>query len=106
MINAVIERCAGINVGKKFIVACVMTEPAIGEARSEERQFGTTVTELQRARARIVEQGCTHIILEGTGAYRGGGIHQQWELLRTLRLVRENAASSAARNRTEPGAIS
>ena len=33
MIAAIIERCAGIDVGKKFIVVCVMTGPADGEAR-------------------------------------------------------------------------
>ena len=46
MIAAVIERCAGIDVGKKFIVVCVMTGPADGEARSEIRDFGTTVAGL------------------------------------------------------------
>jgi len=39
MIDAVIERCIGIDVGKKFLVACVMTGPANGEARSEIREF-------------------------------------------------------------------
>ena len=34
MIDAVIERCVDIDVGKKFLVACVMTGPAHGEARS------------------------------------------------------------------------
>jgi len=37
MIAAVIERCAGIDVGEKFIAVCVMTGPANGEARSEIR---------------------------------------------------------------------
>ena len=49
MIAAVIERCAGIDVGKKFIAVCVMTGPANGEARSETRIFGTTVAELKQA---------------------------------------------------------
>jgi hypothetical protein len=34
MIAAVIERCAGIDVGKKLIAVCVMTGPASGEAQS------------------------------------------------------------------------
>lgn len=69
MIAAVIERCAGIDIGKKFIVVCVMTGPADGEARSEIRNFGTTVPELQNARGWILEQGCTHVIMESTGSY-------------------------------------
>jgi transposase len=69
MIAALIERCAGIDVGKKFIVVCVMIGPADGEARSETRMFATTVGQLQQARAWILEEGCTHVIMESTGAY-------------------------------------
>ena len=69
MIAAVIERCAGIDVGKKFIAVCVMTGPADGEARSETRIFGTTVAELKQARSWITEEQCTHVMLESTGSY-------------------------------------
>lgn len=69
MIAAVIERCAGIDVGKKFITVCVMTGPADGEARSETRSFGTTVAELEQARTWITAEGCTHVIMESTGSY-------------------------------------
>jgi transposase len=69
MICAVIERCAGIDVGKKFIVVCVMTGPADGEARSETRSFGTTVSELKEARTWITAEGCTQVVMESTGAY-------------------------------------
>jgi transposase len=69
MIAAVIERCAGIDVGKKFIAVCVMTGPANGEARSEIRNFGTTVGELKQARAWITGEGCTDVIMESTGTY-------------------------------------
>ena len=41
MIAAIIERCAGIDVGKKLIAVRVMTGSANGEARSEIRNFGT-----------------------------------------------------------------
>jgi hypothetical protein len=40
MIRAVLECCAGIDVGKKIVVACVMTGPADGEAREETRKYG------------------------------------------------------------------
>jgi transposase len=69
MIPAVIERCAGIDVGKKGLAICVMTGPATGEARSEIRQFGTTVPELKRAREWIVSEQCTDVIMESTGSY-------------------------------------
>ncbi len=41
MIPAVIERCAGIDVGKKFLAVCVMTGSAQEEAQAEVRKFGT-----------------------------------------------------------------
>lgn len=69
MIPAVIERCAGIDVGKKWLAICVMTGPANGEARSEIRQFGTTVPELKRALEWIVSEQCTDVIMESTGSY-------------------------------------
>jgi transposase len=38
-----IERCAGIDIGKRFLVCCVMTGAAYEEPRSETRRFDTTV---------------------------------------------------------------
>jgi transposase len=69
MINAVIERCAGIDIGKKFLAVCVMTGPASGEARSEIRQFGTTVGELKNLLDWIESEACTDVIMESTGSY-------------------------------------
>jgi hypothetical protein len=43
MIEAVIERCAGIDVGKKFLVVSVMTGPLEAELKVEIRKFGTIV---------------------------------------------------------------
>src|ERR1700681_874994 len=69
MIKAVVERCVGIDIGKKFLLACVMTGPAHGEARSEIRTFGTTVAELKALREWIEKEQCTHAIMESTGSY-------------------------------------
>jgi transposase len=69
MIAAVIERCVGIDIGKKFVSACVMTGPADGEATHETRSFGTTMAELDRLRQWMRERGCTHAIMESTGSY-------------------------------------
>jgi transposase len=69
MIAAIIERCAGIDVGKQWLAVCVMTGPADGEARSEIRQFGTTVAELKQAREWITTANCTDVIMESTGSY-------------------------------------
>jgi transposase len=51
MIEAVIERYAGIDVGKKFVLVCVMTGGAKDEARTQIKKFGTIVSELDRLAA-------------------------------------------------------
>jgi len=47
MIEAVLERCAGIDVGKKFVLVCVMTGGAKDEPKTQIKKFGTIVSELQ-----------------------------------------------------------
>lgn len=69
MIQAVIERCAGIDVGKKFLVVCVMTGPLHEEPQVECRKFGTIVPELERLREWLVKEECTHAVVESTGSY-------------------------------------
>jgi len=69
MITAVIERCAGIDVGKKSLSVCVMVGPADGEARHELRTFGTTVTELKQLREWVESERCSHVAMESTGTY-------------------------------------
>ncbi len=69
MIPAVIERCAGIDVGKKFLAVCVMTGPANGEANAEVRKFGTVRHELEALRKWLQLEGCTHVVMESTGVY-------------------------------------
>jgi transposase len=69
MINAVLERCAGIDIGKNFLVACVMAGAADKEPNTEVRKFGTTVSELEHLREWLRAAGCTHAALESTGVY-------------------------------------
>jgi transposase len=69
VIAAVIERCVGIDVGKKSLSVCVMVGPANGEARSEVRMFGTTVAELNQLRDWVQQEQCTHAVMESTGSY-------------------------------------
>ena len=69
MIEAVIERCAGIDIGKKFLVVCVMTGPLDAEPQMEIRKFGTIVSELELLRDWLIREGCSHIVMESTGSY-------------------------------------
>ncbi len=59
MIAAVIERCAGIDVGKTFLTVCLLTGPADGEPKAETRKFGTFHADLA-ALGRWVVRGEMH----------------------------------------------
>ena len=69
MISAAIERCAGIDVGKKFLAVCVMVGPLQGEPQVEIRKFGTIRAELEGLRDWLKQQGVTHVVMESTGSY-------------------------------------
>ncbi len=69
MIPAVVERCAGIDVGKKFVMVCVMRGPASEEAHWETRRYGTIRSELEKLREWLKSDGCTHVVMESTGCY-------------------------------------
>src|SRR6202162_988984 len=64
-----IERCAGIDIGKRFLVCCVMTGAAHEEPRSETRRFDTTVPGLKRLRNWLNEERVTDVVMESTGSY-------------------------------------
>lgn len=69
MIPAVIERCAGIDVGKTFLTVCLLTGPADSEPSVEVRKFGTFHEDLEELRRWLWEQHCTHAAMESTGCY-------------------------------------
>ena len=64
MISAAIERCAGIDVGKKFLAVCVMVGPLQGEPQVEIRQFGTIRSQLNALRDWLKQQGVTQVAME------------------------------------------
>jgi len=69
MIPAVIERCAGIDVGKDQLAVCVMVGPADQEPHSVTHYYGTVTGSLERLRQWLLRQGCTHVVMESTGSY-------------------------------------
>lgn len=69
MIPTVVERCVGIDIGKKFLVACLMVGPAAEEPRVELRQFGTFTEDLLRLKEWITTEQCTHAVMESTGSF-------------------------------------
>src|SRR5258705_13756161 len=69
MIKAAIERCAGIDVGKKWLAVCILVGPLDAEPRMETRRFGTNVAELESLRDWFQQEGITHAVMESTGSY-------------------------------------
>ena len=66
--EVVFPRCAGVDVHKESVVACVR-RAAAGEVTREVKTFGTTTAELLDLSAWLSEQGVTHIAMEATGVY-------------------------------------
>jgi transposase len=60
-------RCAGLDVHKDTVVACVrcVTAPKVHEVRT----FGTTTRELLALSDWLDSSGCTHVAMEATGVY-------------------------------------
>ncbi len=58
------ERCAGLDVHKKTVVACVLTPEG-----QETRTFGTMTAELLALADWLLAYRCTHVAIESTGDY-------------------------------------
>ena len=69
MLEVKVERCAGIDVGKKFIDVCVLIGPVNRKPAEEVRRFGTHVGDLEALRAWLKEKACTEVVMESTGSY-------------------------------------
>ncbi len=67
--DVVHERCAGLDVHKKTVVACVLRSAPEGMVDQQVRTFETMQADLERLRDWLVECGCTHIAMEATGVF-------------------------------------
>src|ERR687886_2643387 len=62
-------RCAGLDVHKKKVLACVLVTPERGAPHKTVRTFGTLADEVLALGDWLAEQGVTHVALESTGVY-------------------------------------
>lgn len=67
--EVIYERCAGLDVHKKTVVACRIHSQGGGRKRQETVSFGTTTVELLRLLDWLNEWGCSHVAMESTGEY-------------------------------------
>ena len=61
-------RCAGLDVHKDTVVACVRVV-ASGRVERTTRTFGTMTRDLLALQAWLAEEDVTHVALEATGVY-------------------------------------
>ncbi|WP_347246575.1 IS110 family transposase [Thermogutta sp.] len=62
--QVVYERCCGLDVHKKSVVACAITPEG-----KEIKTFGTTTKEILALLDWVSAKGCTHVAMESTGVY-------------------------------------
>jgi len=67
--EVVVARCAGLDVHKKMVTACVRTPGPGGDRDQEVREFSTYTTDLRDLRDWLVSSGVTQVAMEATGVY-------------------------------------
>jgi transposase len=67
--DRIIERCAGLDVHKDSITACVRVPGGHGQRQQETRTFGTTTRSLLALRDWLAAGGVTVVAMESTGVY-------------------------------------
>jgi len=63
------ERCCGLDVHKKTVVACLLTPGAGGQPAKETRTFSTMTGDLLALADWLAAAACTHVAMESTGSY-------------------------------------
>ena len=63
------ERCCGLDVHKRTVVACLLISGKQGAPQKEVRTFGTMTADVLALGAWLAAAGCTHVAMEGTGVY-------------------------------------
>jgi transposase len=70
MMDLVLERCAGIDIGKDEVVACVRTPGPGGRGRSKQtRTFQSFTGDLEAMADWFAGEGVTEVAMEATGSY-------------------------------------
>src|SRR4051794_41892978 len=67
--QAIIERCCGLDVHQETVVACLLIGAASARARKEVRTFRTVRREVEALRDWLKAAGGTPVGMESTGLY-------------------------------------
>ena len=69
MLTMVYPNCAGLDVHKKFVVACRLVVDEQGNTLQELREFSTMTADLEHMAEWLSAGHCTHVAMESTGVY-------------------------------------
>src|SRR5258708_12088400 len=67
--QVVYERCCGLDIHKKLVVACLIVLAANGQRHKEIRTFRTVTQDLFLLKDWLAAAGWTHIAMDSTGVY-------------------------------------
>lgn len=68
--DVLVERCAGMDIGKDEVVACVRTPGPGGRGRRKEtRTFRSFTSQLEAMAEWFSAEGVTEVVMEATGSY-------------------------------------
>jgi transposase len=68
-VEVVYERCSGLDIHKRTVVACRIVPGAGGRPEKQIRTFGTLTDELLALADWLAAAGVTHVAMESTGVY-------------------------------------
>src|SRR5260221_10250975 len=68
-LSVLYPRCAGLDVHKATVVACLLVTAANGKVTKAIRTFATTTASLQELANWLTSQDVTHVAMESTGIY-------------------------------------
>ena len=103
--DVVYSRCAGLDIHKKTIMACVIVPGPKGKPQKTIQAFGTMTDDIVALGDWLAAQQVTHVAMESTGVYW----QPLWNLLdalrpaRTLCVVAGQCPSHQASSRAEDG---
>jgi transposase len=69
MVELLVPRCAGLDVAKDEVVACVRVPDGQGGRRQEVRTFPTFTSGLEALADWLTAEGVTQVVMEATGQY-------------------------------------
>jgi transposase len=68
--DLMVERCAGVDIGKDEVVACVRTPGPSGKGRLKQtRTFSSFTSQLEAMADWFASEGVTEVVMEATGSY-------------------------------------